>query len=130
MCTDAVWTKDKKGENLTFCCMGASALDYAKFGRLYLNKGNWEGEQIIPTDWYEKSIARDTTEGSSFGYNYCWHIGEKAYDDYMADGLYKQHIYIQPSKNIIIVMMANKENFLKAERTRWRNVFRQVVDQL
>lgn len=130
MCTDAIWTKDRKGENLTFCCMGAAALDYAKFGRLYLNKGIWKGEQIIPTEWYDKSIERDTTEGSSFGYNYCWHIGEKEYGDFMADGMYKQHIYIYPKKNIIIVLMADKENLLKAERTRWRNVFQQIADQL
>jgi CubicO group peptidase (beta-lactamase class C family) len=130
MCSDALWTKDRKGENLTFCCMGATALDYAKFGRLYLNKGDWNGKQIVSKEWCEKSVERDTTEGSSFGYNYCWHIGEKEYGDYMADGLYKQHIYVQPSKKIIIVLMADRENPLKAERVMWRNVFHQVVDQL
>jgi CubicO group peptidase (beta-lactamase class C family) len=130
MCSDAQWTKDRKGENLTFCCMGATALDYAKFGRLYLNKGDWNGKQIVSKEWCEKSVERDTTEGSSFGYNYCWHIGEKEYGDYMADGLYKQHIYVQPSKKIIIVLMADRENQLKAERVMWRNVFHQVVDQL
>ena len=130
MCSDAIWTKDRKGENLTFCCMGATALDYAKFGRLYLNKGNWNGKQIISQKWYEQSIARDTTEGSSFGYNYCWHIGEKEYGDFMADGMYKQHIYVQPDKNIVIVLMADRENLLIAERIRWRNLFQQVVDQL
>lgn len=130
MCSDAQWTKDRKGENLTFCCMGATALDYAKFGRLYLNKGDWNGKQLVSKEWCEKSVERDTTEGSSFGYNYCWHIGEKEYGDYMADGLYKQHIYVQPSKKIIIVLMADRENPLKAERVMWRNVFHQVVDQL
>ncbi|MBL4585945.1 MAG: serine hydrolase [Flavobacteriales bacterium] len=130
MCSDAVWTKDRNDEDLTYCCLGATALDYAKFGRLYLNRGNWNGKQIISEEWYNKSIARDTTEGSSFGYNYCWHIGEKEYDDFMADGLYKQHIYINRKKNVIIVLMANMENELKAERVRWRNVFRQIADQL
>jgi len=130
MCSDAIWTRDKKGENLTFCCLGATSLDYAKFGRLYLNKGVWNGKQIIPKDWYEKSIRRDTTAGSSFNYNYCWHIGEKEYGDYLADGMYKQQIYICPKKKIVIVLFMDKENFLKAERTRWRNVFRQIVDEL
>lgn len=130
MCSDATWTTDKKGNDLTFCCLGATALDYAKFGRLYLNGGRWNGEQVIPTEWYEKSVGRDTTEGSSFNYNYCWHIGEKEYDDFMADGLYKQHIYVNRKKNLIIILLCNKENALKAERVRWRNVFRQISDQL
>ena len=130
MCDNATWTVDKKDNDLTYCCMGATALDYAKFGRLYLNEGKWNGKQIVPATWFNKSIARDTTEGSSFGYNYCWHIGEEAYGDYLADGLYKQHIYIQPEKKVVIVLMCNAENKLKSERVRWRNVFRQIVDQL
>ncbi|MFM1874632.1 MAG: putative beta-lactamase, partial [Bacteroidota bacterium] len=89
-CSNAIWTTDKKGEDKTFCCMGATALDYAKFGRLFLHHGNWNGTQLVPEEWVERSVARDTTNGSSFGYNYLWHIGEKAYGDYMADGMYKQ----------------------------------------
>ena len=85
---------------------------------------------MVPAEWVERSVSRDTTNGSSFGYNYNWHIGEKAYGDYMADGMYKQHIYVHPEKNIIIVLLCNKDNPLRAERVRWRHVFRQVVDQL
>ena len=130
MCSDATWTKDKKEEDLTFCCMGVTALDYAKFGRLYLKEGNWNSKQIFSKRWYDRSIRRDTTEGSSFNYNYCWHIGEKEYDDFMADGMYKQHIYINRKKNLIIVLLCDKENALRAERVRWRNMFRQIADQL
>lgn len=130
MCSDAVWTTDKKGEDKTFCCMGATALDYAKFGRLFLNNGNWNGTQIVPQEWVGRSVSRDTTNGSGFGYSYNWHIGEAAYGDYMADGMYKQHIYVHPEKHIVIVLMCNRDNALKAERVRWRHVFRQIVDQL
>jgi CubicO group peptidase (beta-lactamase class C family) len=129
-CSDALWTSDKKGEDKTFCCMGATALDYAKFGRLFLNNGNWNGTQVVSQQWVARSVSRDTTNGSGFGYNYNWHIGEKAYGDYMADGMYKQHIYVHPEKEIIIVLMCNRDNKLAAERVRWRHVFRQIVDQL
>lgn len=130
MCTNAIWTTDTKGEDKTFCCMGATALDYAKFGRIFLNNGNWNGKQLVPEVWVERSVSRDTTNGSSFGYNYLWHIGEKAYGDYMADGMYKQHIYVHPEKKIVIVLMCDRDDKLKAERVGWRNVFRQIVDQL
>ncbi|MEM0997979.1 MAG: serine hydrolase [Bacteroidota bacterium] len=131
MCADAIWTKDKQRETeKTFCCLGATALDYAKFGRLFLQRGQWEGESIVSEAWYEKSIRRDTTEGSSYNYNYGWHIGLQAYGDFMANGLWKQHIYIQPEKQIIIVLLANHENRVKSERARWWYIFRQLVDQL
>lgn len=55
----AEWSIDSKKYQNTkaFCCMNISALDYARFGRLYLNYGNWNGVQIIPKDWIQKSIA-------------------------------------------------------------------------
>jgi len=131
MCQEAVWATDRKNNiEKTYCCLGASTLDYAKFGRLYLNKGKWKGQQIISEEWYHKSIERDTTEGSSFNLNYSWHIGLKEYDDYMAIGMYKQHIYINRKKNIVMVLLNNKEGSLKAERVNWWNVFRQITDQL
>lgn len=131
MCSNGVWSVDEKNDiEKTFCCIGATALDYAKFGRLYLNKGDWNGERIISQNWYNKSIRRDTTEGSSFNYNYCWYIGLKEYGDFMAIGLYKQHIYVNPKKNLIIVLFNENEKPLKAERVNWWYVFRQIADQL
>jgi len=131
MSSEAIWTVDEKNKlEKTFCCLGATALDYAKFGRLYLHKGKWEGKQIFSEDWYHKSISRDTSNGSSFNYNYCWHIGLKAYGDFMANGLYKQHIYINPEKELIIVSLNDKENKLLAERVNWWDIFRQIADQL
>ena len=48
----------------------------------------------------------------------------------MAIGLYKQHIYINPGKNLIIVSLNRKEDKLKAERGNWWYVFRQIADEL
>lgn len=128
---DGSWNTDRVNQmEKCYCCMNATARDYAKFGRLYLHKGNWNGQQIIPQSWVEQSICRDTTEGSSHGYNYGWHIGLKEYGDFMAIGLYKQHIYIHPKKEIIMVLLNDGENKLKAERANWWYIFRQIVDQL
>lgn len=130
MCQEGLWGSDKKGQERAFCCLGATALDYAKFASLYLNKGKWKGKQLISERWHQKSICRDTSEGSSFNYNYSWYIGLKEYGDYMAVGLYKQYLYIHPRKNIIIVLLNDQEKSLKAERVLWKEVFRQIVDQL
>lgn len=131
MCNNAKWLVDqKKGMAKTYCCLGASAKDYAKFGRLYLNQGDWEGNSILPTSWIKKSLARDTTAGSSFNYNYSWHIGLKKYGDFMANGMYKQHIYVYPEKEVIIVLLNDKEEKLKEELVNWWYVFRQIADQL
>lgn len=127
---EVIWSTDKKGIEKAFCCISASALDYAKFGRLYLQRGLWNDKRLLSEYWYEESIKRDTSDGSSFNFNYSWHLGLKKYGDFMAIGLYKQHLYIYPEKGIIIVLNNDRENKLEAERVNWWNVFRQISDQL
>jgi CubicO group peptidase (beta-lactamase class C family) len=46
----------------SFCCLQARTIDFAKFGRLYLNKGNWEGNQIVSRAWVEQSTHTDPSK--------------------------------------------------------------------
>ena len=48
----------------------------------------------------------------------------------MAIGLYKQQIYINPRKKLLIIVFNDREKALSAERLNWWHVFRQIVDQL
>lgn len=85
---DASWSLDKKKNGLekTFCCLNARARDFAKIGRLYLNKGNWNGEQLVPKEWVEESTRTDTSEGGASYYKYQWWIPSQT-GDFMAEGI-------------------------------------------
>jgi len=70
---NALWSVDSKKNNMVkaFCCMNATARDYAKIGRLYLNNGKWNNKQIIPEKWVAK--VRDfKTAKNDFRYSYHW----------------------------------------------------------
>ncbi len=71
---DATWSLDRKKDGLekTFCCVNARARDFAKIGRLFLNKGNWNGKQIVSKEWVELSTTPDTLEGGVPYYKYQW----------------------------------------------------------
>jgi len=107
---DASWSLDKQNNGLekTFCCLNARARDYAKIGRLYLNKGNWNGKQIVSEDWVNKSTKIDTTNGSVWYYQYQWWIPTKT-GDFMAQGILGQYIYVHPDKNLIIVRLGKNQ---------------------
>lgn len=123
----ASWsTYEKQNIEKTFCCFNSSAKDLAKFGRLLNNGGNWEGEQLIPKEWIELTHARDIEDGSIWGYQYHMILGLKAYNDFMAQGLYDQYLYMMPDKDIIIVSI----NETHKPSINWRLVFLQIVDQL
>lgn len=58
--SDALWSLDNKGNIKAFCCINATALDFAKLGKLYLNGGNWQGKQIISKKWIDITTDPDT----------------------------------------------------------------------
>lgn len=50
------------------------AIDFAKFGRLFLNNGNWNGVQLIPAEWVDESTRLDTTTDPAPQYQYFWWV--------------------------------------------------------
>jgi len=67
---DAEWWQDNDstslidGNYLSYCCIDATARDFAKFGQLLLNNGVLDGEQIVPKSYIDKikDIPNDTPE--------------------------------------------------------------------
>ena len=116
---DASWSIDNENSGLekTFCCLNARARDFAKIGRLYQNRGNWNGKQIVSEKWVEKSTQRDTTNGSPVFYQYQWWL-PSSQDDFMAEGILGQFIYVNPAKNLIIIRMGKKD-----KKYDWWNLF-------
>ncbi|WP_270090328.1 serine hydrolase domain-containing protein [Sphingobacterium sp. SYP-B4668] len=102
---DASWSLDRKKNGLekTFCCINATARDYAKIGRLYLNGGNWNGKQIVSHSWVEQSTTPSDSPGSASYYQYQWWIPSKG--TFLAQGILGQYIYVDPSKDLIIVRL-------------------------
>ncbi len=107
---DASWSIDRKSNGLekTFCCLNARARDFAKIGRLYKNKGNWNGKQIVSQKWVEESTKLDTSEGSAKFYQYQWWLPTPN-EDFMAEGILGQFLYVNPKKDLIIVRLGKKE---------------------
>lgn len=127
----ALWSTDRKDSaaiEKAFCCLNARTLDFAKFARLLLNKGNWNGRQIIPYQWIKESINRTTENGGKISYGYNMGIGPVAYNSFYPIGLYGQLLYIYPAKNIIIVRFGNAD--INYNPNYWKEMMLQLIDQL
>jgi len=123
---EASWSIDKKknGIEKTFCCLNATAIDFAKFGRLYLNEGHWEGQQLVSKDWVKQSTKTDTLNGSYEGYQYQWWIPNDK-GDFIAEGILGQFIYVSPSENLIIVRLGAKYGNVD-----WESAFEKIKEVL
>lgn len=121
---DASWSIDmeKNGLEKTFCCLNARARDYAKLGRLYLNNGNWNGKQIVSENWIRESVKVDTSNGSEWFYQYHWWLASQK-GDYFARGMLGQYVYVNPSKNMIIVRLGEKSAGVD-----WPGIFKAIAN--
>jgi hypothetical protein len=107
------WLKDDVNMELALGGLNVTLRDYAKFGWLYANYGNWQGKQLVPRQWVIDSVTPDAphlmpgannpASSSASGYGYQWWIPEGADDEFAAQGIYHQYIYIDPDSKLVIV---------------------------
>jgi CubicO group peptidase (beta-lactamase class C family) len=97
-----------------FCQVYLRPRDMAKFGLLYLNKGKWQGKQLISEDWINASLSKHSTiQGVQYGY--LWWIkyldadGVRYYGK-AAQGNGGQKIYIWEDLNLITVITGGNYN--------------------
>lgn len=85
----------------------ASTRDWAKFGLLYLHRGNWNGQQIFAPEWVDyvtlPTAHSDSIYGAHFRLNAGGRYPNVPRDLYSADGYQGQRIFIIPSKDLVVV---------------------------
>ena len=118
---EAYYITDKTGMDLALGGLNATLRDYAKFGYLYLNNGNWLGEQIVPEQWVIDSHtpdashlmpnAGDELSSSEWGYGYQWWVPGDPMTDYTAHGVYNQFVYVDPVSGVVIAKTSSNHRF-------------------
>ncbi|MBW7477568.1 beta-lactamase family protein [Paenibacillus oenotherae] len=116
-----------------------SSLDMAKFGQLYLQRGNWNGEQLLPESWVELSTKFHHKgllhyEPPIFGeYGYHWWLSDKAHngaaDCFFAKGYGGQYIFVVPSMELVAAIRKEPEGKSKAMLSK-KLFFEQILSVL
>lgn len=141
---NAEWLTDKYGTEMALGGLNVTIRDLARFGLLYLNKGqNFKGEQLVSSDWIEASVTPDAPHlmpgrdnpNSEWilGYGYQWWIPEIPEGDYAAIGIYGQFIYVHPEFNVVIAKTsayADYENTWEEMELESLHVFRSIAKGL
>ena len=138
----ATWSIDSErdGFEVTPILLNARAIDLARFGRLYLDNGNWDGRQIVPKDWVVESTAKDPDDHRPWEtfsrwqdkggyYKYFWWGVSRSDADYyyMGIGTYGQFIFVSPKTRVVIVRTADEDGI---EPRQWREVFENIAEQV
>ena len=102
--------RDSQQNVLTYCCIDMSARDYARFGQLFSNSGEWHGEQIISKEMVDETFQYvwDTPNwwtDYKRGYSLHWWVSRYTEDSkiFNASGRFGQYIFVDRDNDIVFV---------------------------
>jgi CubicO group peptidase (beta-lactamase class C family) len=103
--SDVVWPSNPDGITIGWGELRMRPHDMAKIGYLYLNQGQWDGEQIVPVDWVAASTRKHISATLQDGYGYQWWVADP--EVYMALGYAGQYIVVVPEKALLVVFTSD-----------------------
>lgn len=112
--SDAIWSTDKNGMEKSFCCLNATARDFARLGQMVLQKGRWDSVQVIDSSFISAmttpaTYLKDEKGNSCDWYGYqMWMINYKGHQIPYFRGVLGQFIFVIPDENTVIVRLGKK----------------------
>jgi CubicO group peptidase (beta-lactamase class C family) len=104
---DVIWLADPQGYTYGWGDLHLKPEDAAKLGYLWINRGFWNGQQIVSDSWVSASVkAHSRMVGNEYGYGYGWWVTAI---DFYAMGREGQYIHVLPSINTIVVITAGED---------------------
>jgi CubicO group peptidase (beta-lactamase class C family) len=120
----AQWSLDRKdGHEKAYCCIYSDARDFARFGKLMLDSGAWNGEQIVSKEYVRQSVTPNglvysddsTSKVTTYGYLW-WLMNYKGHDIFYMRGLLGQYVMVIPDEKMIIVRLGKQREKKQVNR--------------
>ncbi len=117
------WQTNTQGISLGGYGLRIRTEDIASFGQLYLQKGSWQGKQLVPAAWVEAATARQTSNGSNptsdweqgYGYQF-WRCRHGAY---RGDGAFGQFCIVMPGQDAVMAITSGVKDLQKVLDVVW-----------
>ncbi|HKQ38621.1 MAG TPA: serine hydrolase [Verrucomicrobiae bacterium] len=117
------WGTSPQGISLGGYGLSIRTEDIAKFGQLYLQKGQWHGKQLVPAAWVEAATARQTSNGSNpksdwdqgYGYQF-WRCRHGAY---RGDGAFGQYCLVMPEQDAVVSITSGTRDMQRVLNLIW-----------
>ena len=136
--TGVDWETDPHGINSGGWGLRLKTEDMAKFGQLYLQKGKWQGKQIIPESWVDEATSiqimqrpgsynanKDSTDWEQ-GYGYLfWRCRHNAF---RADGAFCQFIIVIPEKDAVVAITSESNGYQDEMNLVWKYLLPAIKD--
>lgn len=127
------WPTDPEGHPLGYGHLELRPVDLLRLGKLYLQGGDLDGAQLLPTAFVEAATSPTSEGGAPEGllYGYLWWITEDAdYPAFFAGGYGGQYVTVIPELELIVVTTGDVDVFIETSRNLRRLVAEAVIPAL
>ncbi len=105
------WAESPQGVTVGGWGLKVRTEDIAKFGQLYLQKGQWNGKQLIPASWVEQATAKQVSNGSDpskdWDQGYGFQFWRCRHNAFRGDGAFGQFCVVIPEQDAVVAITAN-----------------------
>ena len=118
-----VWSTNVQGITLGGYGLRIRTEDIARFGQLYLQKGNWQGKQLVPAAWVEAATARQTSNGSNpnsdWDQGYGYQFWRCRHGVYRGDGAFGQFCVVMPEQDAVVAITSGVKDLQQVLNLVW-----------
>jgi CubicO group peptidase (beta-lactamase class C family) len=128
---DPTWDTSPQGISLGGYGLSIRTEDIAKFGQLFLQKGQWHGKHLVPAAWVSMATSRQTSNGSNpnsdwdqgYGYQF-WRCRNGCY---RGDGAFGQYCIVMPDKDVVVAITSGTRDMQLVLNLVWEKLFPALV---
>lgn len=118
-----VWDTNFEGVSLGGYGLRVRTEDIAKFGQLYLQKGKWNGKQLLPASWIEQASARQVSNGSNpksdWNQGYGFQFWRSRNNAYRGDGAFGQYCVVLPDQDTVVAITSGVKDMQAVLNVLW-----------
>jgi len=117
------WVTSPQGISAGAYGLAVRTEDIAKFGLLYLQKGKWNGKQLIPATWVDEATARQTSNGSAptsdWDQGYGYQFWRSRHNTYRGDGAFGQYCMVMPELDAVVAITSGVRDMQSVMNLVW-----------
>jgi CubicO group peptidase (beta-lactamase class C family) len=117
------WEKSPDGISMGGFGLKVRTEDVARFGQLYLQRGEWGGKQLVPAAWIDAATSRQASNGSSptsdWDQGYGYQFWRCRHGLYRGDGAFGQFCIVMPEQKVVVAITSGTRDLQGVMNVVW-----------
>lgn len=118
-----VWDTNFQGISLGGYGLRVRTEDIARFGQLYLQRGSWNGRQLLPAEWVAMATAKQTSNGSNpksdWNQGYGFQFWRCRHNAFRGDGAFGQYCLVMPDQDAVVAITSGVKDMQAVLNVIW-----------